>query len=297
VANDISISQNGGPRNISIVTGPNMGGKSTYVRMVAILAIMGQMGCYLPCESAQLVVFDSIWTRMGADDDLANGMSTFLVELDHCSRILRSVTSQSLVILDELGRGTATHDGVAVAKATLLYLVKELKCATLFVTHYPQICEVAFSQDCATLDPSPLDVTCFVERQRQTVNLHMDFLLPDSSTKNRDSKDVVFLYKAIEGWTDSSHGLNVARIAGLPPHLMKIALWKVEEQKRRDKNVKTVASSGLTVDVTKEQSVKCSLIRHKTLSKDGKEGEDKVDVDSVYHFLVETQEEHNTVLK
>lgn len=262
VANDVSLSQRGGPQNIvtlftyimvyfvltgvfyqTIVTGPNMGGKSTYVRMVAVLALMGQVGSYLPCDSAQLVVFDRIRTRMGADDDIANGdypliyhspcvsngcrcagMSTFLVELDHCSRIIRGATARSLVILDELGRGmshlcigrtshtyfihsgTSTHDGVAVAKATLLYLVNRVQCATLFVTHYPEISDIANGE--------------------QVVNLHMDYMLGE---KKDGVADVVFLYRAVSGEAGSSHGLNVAHLAGLPPHLLAIAIAKTNE--------------------------------------------------------------------
>lgn len=163
-------------------------------------------------------------------------MSTFLVELDHCSRIIKCATPRSLVILDELGRGippsapcictdghtlfvtgTSTHDGVAVAKATLLYLINHVKCATLFVTHYPEISEISDDQ--------------------QVVNLHMDYLLGDMKD---GVSDVVFLYRAVSGEAGSSHGLNVAHLAGLPPHLLAIALAKTRELKKLRSNSSTV---------------------------------------------------------
>eukprot|EP00897_Mesotaenium_endlicherianum_P004644 jgi/Mesen1/4207/ME000219S03329 len=125
-----------------IITGPNMGGKSCYIRQVALIAIMAQVGSFVPATSAALHVLDAVHTRMGASDSLQRGRSTFLEELSEASDILRDATCRSLVILDELGRGTSTHDGVAIAFATLQYLLKETGCLTLFVTHYPKIAEL-----------------------------------------------------------------------------------------------------------------------------------------------------------
>lgn len=162
-------------------------------------------------------------------------MSSFLVELDHCSRIIKRATPRSLVILDELGRGrllnivsvcvyqvlryifdvvgTSTHDGVAVAKATLLYLINHLKCATLFVTHYPEISELALTE--------PRDDKADGQKP-PVVNLHMDYMLLEED--RRGVPDVVFLYRAVSGKAGTSHGLSVAQLAGLPSHLLAIAV-------------------------------------------------------------------------
>ncbi|KAI3815810.1 hypothetical protein L1987_15492 [Smallanthus sonchifolius] len=134
VPNDTSLHADG--EYCQIVTGPNMGGKSCYIRQVALIAIMAQVGSFVPALSTKLHVLDGIYTRMGASDSIQQGRSTFLEELGEASRILDTCTSQSLVILDELGRGTSTHDGVAIAYATLQYLLEQKKCMVLFVTHY-----------------------------------------------------------------------------------------------------------------------------------------------------------------
>eukprot|EP01036_Dinobryon_divergens_P026580 gene26580-35248_t len=139
IPNDALLRCNFGDRCCQVVTGPNMGGKSSYVRMVALLCIMGQIGSSVPADCARLCVLDNIFTRMGAGDDLAAGMSTFMTELSRTSSILKQATCRSLVVLDELGRGTATNDGVAIALSTLRYMVEKIGCALLFVTHYPQV--------------------------------------------------------------------------------------------------------------------------------------------------------------
>ena len=126
-----------------ILTGPNMGGKSCYIRSVALIAIMAQIGSYVPCESAKLALVDGIYTRMGAFDNMLRGESTFMYEMNETSEIIRSATSRSLVVLDEIGRGTATFDGFAIAQAVLRHFVETTGCLTLFVTHYPQIQEIA----------------------------------------------------------------------------------------------------------------------------------------------------------
>lgn len=124
-------------RRCLLITGPNMGGKSSYIRQIALIVIMAQIGSYVPAKSAQMGVFDAVYCRMGAADNLATGQSTFMKEVQETSDIMRLATPRSLVILDELGRGTSTHDGTAIAYATLHYLLETVKCKTLFVTHYP----------------------------------------------------------------------------------------------------------------------------------------------------------------
>mmetsp|Transcript_28926 Transcript_28926/g.84435 ORF Transcript_28926/g.84435 Transcript_28926/m.84435 type:complete len:514 (-) Transcript_28926:237-1778(-) len=228
VPNDICISIEGAsPRNCSIVTGPNMGGKSSYVRTVAVIAILAQVGSFVPADSAECVVLDGVFTRMGADDDLAAGMSTFFLEMHHTAEILRLATSRSLVIMDELGRGTATNDGIAIAWATLRYVLQRVRCATLFVTHYPQITELAD-------EPEGRDETS----DNRVVNIHMSYLEPGRGFDPSESDehpatphvdDVTFLYRAVLGRATTSHGLNVARMAGFPANYLRIAAASARE--------------------------------------------------------------------
>lgn len=135
IPNNISLSQEG--EKVMIITGPNMGGKSSYIKQVALSVIMAQIGCFIPAKKAILGVFDSIFTRMGASDNISEGKSTFFVELSEASEVLHKATPNSLVVLDELGRGTSTYDGTAIAFATLKFLIEKVKSFTLFVTHYP----------------------------------------------------------------------------------------------------------------------------------------------------------------
>ncbi|CAM9514786.1 unnamed protein product, partial [Discosporangium mesarthrocarpum] len=180
-----------------VVTGPNMGGKSSTVRLVALLCIMGQIGSFVPADSAELYCLDGVYTRMGAGDDLAADMSTFMVELWHTSYILKHATPRSLVVLDELGRGTSTHDGVAIAMATLRHLVTEICCATLFVTHYQQVADL-------TEDPS---LRCAVDEGGGEEE--------EDKAKPSAVRGVTFLYKVVEGQARKSYGLNAAREAGM----------------------------------------------------------------------------------
>jgi len=143
VANDAHLSNAEDKERCYIVTGPNMGGKSCYIRQVAHIAILAQIGSFVPAEGASLSPLDAVYTRMGAEDDIFGKTSTFMHELTEASEILGQASSRSLVIMDELGRGTSTHDGVAIAHATCSHLVDEIKCLSLFVTHYPSIAELA----------------------------------------------------------------------------------------------------------------------------------------------------------
>jgi DNA mismatch repair protein MSH3 len=140
VANDIHFTNS---QKAMILTGPNMGGKSSYIRQIALIAIMAQIGSYVPATRATLSIFDAVHTRMGASDNMMRGESTFMVELHETADIMKQATSRSLVILDELGRGTSTHDGQAIAYAVLEHFVKEIKAVTLFVTHYPSLGKIA----------------------------------------------------------------------------------------------------------------------------------------------------------
>jgi DNA mismatch repair protein MSH3 len=201
-----------------LITGPNMGGKSSYVRSVALIAIMAQVGSYVPASSVRLGLLDAVFTRMGAFDNMMKGESTFMVELSETSDILKQATPRSLVILDELGRGTSTHDGVAIAQAVLSHMVAELKSMTLFITHYQALARMA-SQFAGELQ-----------------NVHMRF--NEQKNEEQQQGDVTFLYEVGEGVAHRSYGLNVAKLAGLPKSLIdkaagESAKMEFEEGKRR----------------------------------------------------------------
>ena len=190
-----------------LITGPNMGGKSSYVRQIALIAIMGQIGSYVPAASAKLGMLDAVFTRMGAFDNMMTGESTFMVELNETSDILKQATSRSLIILDELGRGTSTHDGVAIAQAVLDYVVRDKKSLTLFITHYQNLSALAKSFNCTELK-----------------NVHMRFAETDNA-----KQEVTFLYEVGDGVAHRSYGLNVARLANVPESVLDIAATKSKD--------------------------------------------------------------------
>lgn len=187
VPNDTALDMDG--NKFAIITGPNMAGKSTYIRQVALLTLMAQMGSFLPAARAQIGVTDRIFTRVGANDDLSKGQSTFMVEMNETANILNNATERSLVILDEIGRGTSTFDGLSIAWSVAEFLHDEIGCRTLFATHYHEITEL--------------------ERTKSGVtNLNVAV---------REWNDqVIFLRKIVEGRADQSYGIQVARLAGLP---------------------------------------------------------------------------------
>lgn len=197
VANDTDLQ--GSAERVMIITGPNMGGKSSYIKQVAIICILAQIGSYVPADSARLGILDAVFTRMGAADEIFSGRSTFMVELQETSDILSQATSHSLVILDELGRGTSTHDGVAIAYATLDYFISKIQSLTLFVTHYPILAEYE------KLYPTNVG------------NFHMGFIVNETDTSASDDRKqtITFLYQLVRGMAARSYGLNVARLAGI----------------------------------------------------------------------------------
>ena len=172
-----------------IITGPNMAGKSTYIRQVALLTLLAQMGSFIPAESASVGLVDRIFTRVGAADELTAGLSTFMVEMIETANILNNATSRSLVILDEVGRGTSTYDGLALAWAISEFIATRLKCRTLFATHYHELTELA-------------------EMLKGVKNLNV--------AVREWAEEVVFLHKIVDGGTDRSYGTHVARLAGVP---------------------------------------------------------------------------------
>ncbi|MBU5625823.1 DNA mismatch repair protein MutS [Oscillibacter sp. MSJ-2] len=181
---------------VAIITGPNMAGKSTYMRQVALIVLMAQMGSFVPAASARIGVVDRIFTRIGASDDLAAGQSTFMVEMTEVSEILHQATSESLLILDEIGRGTSTYDGMSIARAVLEYCAEKKRAKTLFATHYHELTELESSLSGA-------------------VNYNI-------AVKTR-GEDIIFLRKILPGGADRSYGIEVAKLAGLPPKVVERA--------------------------------------------------------------------------
>ena len=196
-----------------LITGPNMGGKSSYVRSAALIAIMGQIGSYVPAESAELGMLDAVYTRMGAFDNMRKGESTFMVELSETADILKAASPRSLVILDELGRGTSTFDGVAIAEAVLSYVITDIQALTLFITHYQNLARMAARFEGGVLR-----------------NVHARF-----EETGVGGKEVVFLYEMCEGVSHRSYGLNVARLAKVNEGVIDRAGVKSRELEERMK--------------------------------------------------------------
>ena len=193
---------------VSIITGPNMAGKSTYMRQVALIVLMAQMGSFVPARSARIGIVDRVFTRIGASDDLASGQSTFMVEMAEVASILKYATSKSLLILDEIGRGTSTYDGMAIARAVLEYAAspRQLGAKTLFATHYHELASI--------------------EAELPNVKNY------NIAVKKRGDK-MIFLRKIVPGATDDSFGVEVAKLAGLPSSVVNRArqiLKELEEE-------------------------------------------------------------------
>ncbi|MEG2322272.1 MAG: hypothetical protein RSB71_02165 [Bacilli bacterium] len=193
VSNDIIMDDK---TNILLITGPNMAGKSTYMRQLAISVIMAQIGCFVPCSSAVMPIFDAIYTRIGASDDLVSGESTFMVEMTEANNAISNATNNSLVLFDELGRGTATFDGMALAQAILEYIHDVVKCKTLFSTHYHELTD---------LENNLVNLK----------NIHVSAYEEDGN--------ITFLHKIKDGSVDKSYGIHVAKLAKLPDSLIKRA--------------------------------------------------------------------------
>ncbi len=191
--NDITLDKN---QHMLIITGPNMGGKSTYMRQVALIVIMAHIGSFVPASEATLGQTDQIFTRIGASDDLSSGRSTFMVEMTETANILHNATEHSLVLMDEVGRGTGTHDGMSLAWASAWYLADKIKAHTLFATHY-------------------FHLTQLPEQLQGCVNVHLDAV--------EHNGQLVFLHKVKQGPTDKSYGIQVAALAGLPESVIELA--------------------------------------------------------------------------
>lgn len=209
VPNDIVMDEN---TNILLITGPNMAGKSTYMRQLGIIVIMAQIGCFIPAKSGTLPIFDKIFTRIGASDDLVSGESTFMVEMTEAGNAITNATRKSLILFDELGRGTATFDGMSLAQAILEYIHNNISCKTLFSTHYHELTD-------------------------------LEKTLPNLKNKHVSAKEengnITFLHKVLDGSVDKSYGINVARLANLPNEVIDRAdeILKVYEKKENDRDI------------------------------------------------------------
>lgn len=190
VSNDLSMEEH---NDILMITGPNMGGKSTYMRQTVLLVIMAQIGCFVPAKKAEMPIFDQIFTRIGASDDIMSGQSTFMVEMIEANNALQNATANSLILFDEIGRGTSTYDGMALAQAMIEYIMRNIKAKTLFSTHYHELTEMA-------------------EKNPSIRNVHVDV--------HEEDDKVTFLYRVIDGKADKSYGINVARLAHLPSSVL-----------------------------------------------------------------------------
>ena len=209
VPNDIVMDKN---TNILLITGPNMAGKSTYMRELAITVIMAQIGCFIPAKEAEMMVFDSIYTRIGASDDLVSGKSTFMVEMNEANNAIKNATVNSLILFDELGRGTATYDGIALAQAIIEYIHNNIHCKTLFSTHYHELTE--------------LD-----KKLKNLKNVHV--------SAYEENGKITFLHKIKDGSVYKSYGIHVAKLADLPNELIKRAdqILAQYETKNRKKEI------------------------------------------------------------
>ncbi len=209
VSNDIIFSDD---VYLKLITGPNMAGKSTYMRQMAMIVIMAQIGCFVPAKEAYLPVFDKIFTRIGASDDLVSGESTFMVEMMEANHAIQNATEHSLILFDELGRGTATYDGMSLAQAIIEYIHDNIKAITLFSTHYHEL-------------------TSLEKYKKHIKNVHV--------SAHEENGNITFLHKIKDGSIDKSYGIHVAKLANLPESLIKRAdeILKTYEAKTKNKEV------------------------------------------------------------
>ena len=206
--------------NILIITGPNMSGKSTYMRQLGIIAILNQIGSFVPAKKCNIPIFDKIFTRIGASDDLVGGESTFMVEMKESAYALKNATKNSLILFDELGRGTSTYDGMSLAGSIIRYISENIKCKTLFSTHYHEL-------------------TSLDEKLKDVKNVHV--------TISEENGEVTFLHKVLDGAVDKSYGINVAKLADLPSSVIKEANELLEIYEKRD-NTKSKKVKQLELD-------------------------------------------------
>lgn len=241
-------------KHMLVITGPNMGGKSTYMRQTALITIMARIGCFVPAKEAHIGNVDRIFTRIGASDDLSSGRSTFMVEMEEASSIINNATVNSLVLMDEIGRGTSTYEGSALALSIAQYLCSKVNCFTLFSTHYPEIASLADTY-------SNVKNICF------------------KATEFDGS--IVFLYKANEGSQNYSYAIEVGKIAGLPSEIISYAK-KTIENKEQGKALKN-QNSKINTDSASSSDSPCVTVKEKIVYKEPEVLEDlrKIDLNTL----------------
>jgi DNA mismatch repair protein MutS len=227
VANDTNLSTNA---SMMMITGPNMGGKSTYMRQVALIVIMAQIGSYVPALNATIGIVDRVFTRMGSSDDLAGGRSTFMVEMTETANILNNASAKSLVLMDEVGRGTSTFDGLSLAWSCALNLARDIGALTLFATHY-------------------FEMTQLADQLPQVENVHLE------ATEHDDN--IIFMHKVLPGPASQSYGLQVAKLAGVPHKVISEARKKLQHLERNEGT-----STANTLPTTPLQSDLFSSVAH-----------------------------------
>lgn len=222
ISNDIDISSN--KDSFALITGPNMAGKSTYLRQIALIVLMAQTGSFVPADSAIIGIVDRIFCRVGASDNLARGESTFLVEMNETSNILRSATVNSLIIMDEVGRGTSTNDGLSIAWAICEYILDKIKAKTLFATHYHELTELK--------DPNIFNLSMSVKET---------------------GKEILFLRKVIKGASNNSYGIHVAKLAGVPSQVIDRANILLEYVSGKKRDLKDIPEKSKNVNLYTEE--------------------------------------------